>query len=95
MSCVHWCIMIAWVRDPLYPSFYSLRGVEFTWKIELVRLYRTQTLSLLALFTRFGSISIFQTTLVMGYLARVFSRVGRLLVGPPVPFLRVHDMWYP
>jgi hypothetical protein len=23
---VCWCMMITWVRDPLYPSFYSLRG---------------------------------------------------------------------
>jgi hypothetical protein len=56
---VRQCIMIAWVQDPLYSSFYSLRGTWFTWKIELVRLYMTQTLSLLALFTRFNSMSIF------------------------------------
>jgi hypothetical protein len=58
-SYVRQCIMIAWVQDPLYSSFYSLRGTWFTWKIELVRLYMTQTLSLLALFTRFNSMSIF------------------------------------
>jgi hypothetical protein len=53
-------MMIPWVRDPLCPSFYSPGGVVgFTWKIELVQLYGTQILSLLALFTRFDSISIF------------------------------------
>jgi hypothetical protein len=48
-------------RDPLYPSFCSLRGggVDFTWKIKPVRLFMTRTLSLLALFTRCDSISIF------------------------------------
>jgi hypothetical protein len=27
------CIMIAWVETPLYPSFYGIRGLGFTWKI--------------------------------------------------------------
>jgi hypothetical protein len=38
----------------------KVEGVGFTWKIESVQLYGTQTPSLLALFTRFDSISIFE-----------------------------------
>jgi hypothetical protein len=58
-SCVCWHMMIAWVRDPLYPSFDGPRGVGFTWKIESVQLYGTQILSLFALFIGLGSILIF------------------------------------
>jgi hypothetical protein len=37
MSCVHQLYYDCLDRDPLYPSFYRLRGVGFTWKIWLVR----------------------------------------------------------
>jgi hypothetical protein len=30
------CIIIAWVKTPLYPSFYRIRRVGFTWKIRSV-----------------------------------------------------------
>jgi hypothetical protein len=56
--CVCCYMMIAWVQDPLYPSFYSPSEVGFTCKIESVQLYETQTISLLALFARFGYVSI-------------------------------------
>jgi hypothetical protein len=46
--CVCCYMMIAWVQDPLYPSFYSPSEVGFTCKIESVQLYETQTISLLA-----------------------------------------------
>jgi hypothetical protein len=36
MSCVHWLYYNCLGRDPLYPSFYRLRGVGFTWKIQPV-----------------------------------------------------------
>jgi hypothetical protein len=30
------CVMIAWVETPLYPSFYRLRRVGFTCKIQSI-----------------------------------------------------------
>jgi hypothetical protein len=46
-------------RDPLYPSFYRLRGVWFTWKIRSVRVVPDPDSISTSLFTRFHSIIIF------------------------------------
>jgi hypothetical protein len=80
---------------PLYPSFYNPRGAGFTWKIESVQLYGTQTLSLLALFTRFDPISIHKLPRAWATRLGSLGWVGRLMVGPLVPFFWVHDTWYP
>jgi hypothetical protein len=36
MSCVCWLYYDCLGRDPLYPSFYMLRRIAFTWKIRSV-----------------------------------------------------------
>jgi hypothetical protein len=46
-------------RDPLYPSFYRLRGYGLHGRSSQLWEYLTRTLSLLAIFTRFDFIVIF------------------------------------
>jgi hypothetical protein len=49
----------------------------------------TQTLSLLAIFTKFYSMFIFLTALVMGLLTRALMLSGSTHGSPPVPLGRV------
>jgi hypothetical protein len=79
--------MIAWVRDPLYPTFYSLRMVGFTWKIESVRFVKDSNSISTCPTYKIRSYIYLLTTSVMVHLARVFRLSGLTHGGPPCSFL--------
>jgi hypothetical protein len=73
--------------DPLYSSFYRLRGVGFTWKIWSVRVVPDpDSISTCPIYKiRFHNYLL--NRLGYGFLARAFRPSGPTLGRPPVPFV--------